>query len=245
MGAAFASWLINMLMRWLVIMMITNCFLFSACSTSTNYAPVTEVTLIDPIPKTGKHRVLPGETLYEIAWRYGLDYRLLAKHNQIDPSYLLRAGQIIYLTNNSPSTDLKTSIVNRPAAPSLDNIETQAIQGWQWPARGKVIHSFSASQKGINIAGSLGDPIYAAASGKVVYSGNGLRGYGNLIIIKHNSLYFSAYAHNKVLYVKEGDLVKQGQEIAEMGNTGADRTMLHFEIRQAGKPINPISLLRS
>lgn len=218
-----------------------------ACSSTTQYAPVTEVGLIEPIPKKGEHRVLPGETLYEIAWRYGLDYRLLAKHNQIDPSHLLRVGQTIYLRTKSPP--VKSMQPNMPIKNDstllLDQMETVTVKQWQWPAHGQVIRGFSSSQKGINIAGSLGDPIYASANGRVVYSGNGLRGYGNLIIIKHNSLYFSAYAHNKVLFVKEGDVVKQGQKIAEMGNTGADRTMLHFEIRQAGRPIDPISLLRS
>lgn len=229
----------------IIILIITHTILLTACSTTTNFAPVTEATLIDPIPKTGKHRVLPGETLYEIAWRYGLDYRSLAKHNHMDTSYLLRAGQTIYLSKKPSSKNLKTEYVPLPAQLSTTPQKGEAILHWQWPARGKVIHAFSAAQKGINIAGRLGDPIYAAASGSVVYSGAGLRGYGNLIIIKHNSVYLSAYAHNKVVYVKEGDWVKQGQEIAEMGNTGSDRTMLHFEIRQAGKPINPISLLRS
>jgi len=113
---------------------------------------------------------------------------------------------------------------------------------WMWPVRGKIIDSYSAVNKGINIAGRQGEAIFAAASGKVVYSGHGLRGYGNLIIIKHNSLYLSAYAHCRLVLVKEGEWVKQGQKIAEMGSTGSNKTMLHFEIRRMGKPINPLSL---
>ncbi len=97
--------------------------------------------------------------------------------------------------------------------------------------------------KGINIGGRLGAPIYAAAAGQVVYSNHGLRGYGNLIIIKHNSSFLTAYAHNSVVLVKEGDWVQGGQRIAEMGSTGAVRTMLHFEIRRNGKPVNPLSYL--
>jgi lipoprotein NlpD len=108
---------------------------------------------------------------------------------------------------------------------------------WIWPATGKVLNAFSATNKGINITGRAGEPIVAVAAGQVVYAGSGLRGYGNLIIIKHNSIYLSAYAHNKSVYVKEGDWVKQGQRIAQMGN------QLHFEIRKNGKPVNPLMLL--
>lgn len=116
------------------------------------------------------------------------------------------------------------------------------IHSWVWPASGRVISS--PLQKGINIIGKLGDPIFASGTGSVVYCGNGLHGYGNLIIIKHNRIYLSAYAHNRKVLVKEGDKVKQGQKIAEMGNTGAERVMLYFEIRQNGKAIDPIRLLR-
>jgi lipoprotein NlpD len=108
------------------------------------------------------------------------------------------------------------------------------------------VNSYSASQpgkKGIDIAGKTGQPVVAAAEGKVVYSGSGLKGYGKLIIIKHNNNYFSAYAHNKKIMVKEGSWVKRGHKIAELGNTDADRPMLHFEIRRNGKPVNPLSYL--
>lgn len=116
---------------------------------------------------------------------------------------------------------------------------------WIWPAKGKIIMPFSASNKGIDIAGIEGEAVYAAAAGTVVYSGEGLRGYGKLIILKHNNIYLSAYAHNKIVFVKVGQRVKQGQKIAEMGNTGSDKTMLHFEIRKLGVPVNPLSLLAS
>ena len=114
---------------------------------------------------------------------------------------------------------------------------------WQWPARGTVISQFSSLNKGINIKGERGDPIFATAAGKVVYSGNGLRGYGNLIIIKHNSTFLTAYAHNSRILVKNGAWVSAGQQIAEMGNTGTKQTMLHFEIRRHGQPINPLIYL--
>jgi lipoprotein NlpD len=115
---------------------------------------------------------------------------------------------------------------------------------WAWPAAGPIVAAFDDTRtKGLSIAGKPGDPIYAAADGKVVYAGSGLRGYGNLVIIKHNANYLTAYAHNQALLVKEDQIVKRGQKIAEMGSTDADRTELHFEIRKQGKPIDPAKLL--
>jgi lipoprotein NlpD len=116
---------------------------------------------------------------------------------------------------------------------------------WTWPAKGRVITTFSetANLKGIDIAGAAGTPIVASAAGKVVYAGTGLRGYGLLVIIKHNDTYLSAYAHNRAIFVKEGDTVARGQKIAEMGNTDADQVKLHFEIRRLGKPMDPMRFL--
>ncbi len=115
---------------------------------------------------------------------------------------------------------------------------------WGWPAQGKIIAGFSeASNKGLDIAGKLGDPVIASAPGRVVYSGSGLRGYGKLVIIKHNKTYLSAYAHNKDILVKEGQSVVKGQKIAEVGNTDSDMPMLHFEIRKLGKPVDPSKYL--
>jgi len=117
---------------------------------------------------------------------------------------------------------------------------------WKWPTGGPVIETFSTSgqvNKGIDLAGRKGEPVYAAADGKVVFSGPGLVGYGNLIIIKHNSSYLSAYGHNSRLLVKEGQFAKAGQKIAEIGSTGTNRDKLHFEIRRNGKPVNPLQYL--
>ncbi|HSS71607.1 MAG TPA: peptidoglycan DD-metalloendopeptidase family protein [Casimicrobiaceae bacterium] len=116
---------------------------------------------------------------------------------------------------------------------------------WVWPAQGKIISNFSetANLKGIDIAGKSGQPVLASASGKVVYAGSGLRGYGKLIIVKHNSTFLSAYAHNKEISVKEGQQVAKGQKIAEMGDTDADQVKLHFEIRRLGKPVDPTKFL--
>jgi len=113
-----------------------------------------------------------------------------------------------------------------------------------WPARGPVLNGFDDSRnKGVNIGGTMGEPVKAAADGRVVYAGNGLRGYGNLIIIKHDATFLTAYAHNRTLMVKEGDPVTKGQKIAEMGNSDSDRVMLHFEVRRQGKPVDPLKYL--
>ncbi|WP_374691542.1 peptidoglycan DD-metalloendopeptidase family protein [Accumulibacter sp.] len=115
---------------------------------------------------------------------------------------------------------------------------------WMWPASGKLIGTFSdGGNKGIDIAGKAGDSVVAAGSGKVVYSGTGLRGYGKLVIVKHNNTYLTAYAHNQNVLVKEGQSVGKGQKIAEMGNSDADQVKLHFEIRRQGKPVDPLKLL--
>lgn len=219
-------------------------FFISACDNGDNFAPVTDLSSIEPIPSSGAHRVTKGETLYEIAWRYGLDYRYLSARNQIPSPFTIRVGQIIYLNQ----TVNKNVSLSSPAILKIERSEKEpnySSSGWTWPAKGKIITNYSAVNKGVNITNSPGEPIRAAASGKVVYAGSGLRGYGNLIIIKHNSLYLSAYAHNRRILVKDGEWIKQGQKIAEMGNTGSDRVMLHFEIRRAGKPINPLSLYQS
>jgi lipoprotein NlpD len=116
--------------------------------------------------------------------------------------------------------------------------------GWIWPANGKTIGTFSeGGNKGVDIAGKAGDAVIAAGDGKVVYSGTGLRGYGKLVIIKHNNTYLSAYAHNQNILVKEGQSVTKGQKIAEMGNTDADQVKLHFEVRRSGKPVDPLKYL--
>jgi lipoprotein NlpD len=129
--------------------------------------------------------------------------------------------------------------------PAPETAEGDEKVDWSWPAKGRIVTGFSeaANLKGIDIAGAAGQPVAASAGGKVVYAGTGLRGYGKLIIVKHNATYLSAYAHNKEILVKEGQQVAKGQKIAEMGNTDADQVKLHFEIRRHGKPVDPLRYL--
>ena len=130
------------------------------------------------------------------------------------------------------------------SAPAASKGEGDDDINWAWPAGGPTVSAFDeARTKGIGIGGKAGDPVYAAADGRVVYAGSGLRGYGNLVILKHNGTYLSAYAHNQTLLVKEDQPVRKGQKIAEMGSSDADKVQLHFEIRRLGKPIDPAKLL--
>jgi lipoprotein NlpD len=130
-----------------------------------------------------------------------------------------------------------------PVAPSASSGSDEEIK-WIWPTQGAVLAGFDeAKNKGLDIGGSAGDPVLAAADGRVVYVGAGLRGYGNLIILKHNNMYLTAYAHNQALLIKEDQSVRQGQKIAEMGSSDADRVKLHFEVRRQGKPVDPAKYL--
>ncbi|KAF1056790.1 MAG: Murein hydrolase activator NlpD [Pseudomonas delhiensis] len=139
-----------------------------------------------------------------------------------------------------------TSVPNSPAGSGVSVPAGKSAEGWIWPTNGTLIGRFASNgslNKGIDIAGQLGQPVLAASSGTVVYAGSGLRGYGELVIIKHSDTYVSAYGHNRRLLVREGQQVKVGQNIAEMGSTGTDRVKLHFEIRRQGKPVDPLQYL--
>lgn len=197
-----------------------------------------------PLKAPITYKVKSKDTLYSIAWRYGLDYREVASLNSIDaPSYHIRTGQKLRLVpSRNPSTATTQPTI---AKTSVDENVVSAAVVWRWPAQGEIIRSYSVLglNKGIDIAGKKDMPVLAAGAGKVVYSGNGLRGYGELIIIKHNDEFLSAYAHNQKLLVREGETVQAGQEIAKMGSTGAKQVMLHFEIRRAGKPVDPLKYL--
>ncbi len=210
------------------------------------------------------YTVKSGDSLMSISRKSGVSYSNLIRINHLQKPYGIYTGQRIYLKSNSSSESLADRIpqkvvpvaggntqttANSTAVPaSVATAPTKVVSGksravsgvsWMWPARGTVIRNFSSTNKGIDIAGSRGQNVNAAASGQVVYSGNALRGYGNLIIINHDNEYLSAYAHNDMLLVKEGQRVKKGQVIAKMGSTDASRVMLHFEIRYRGNSVNP------
>ena len=201
--------------------------------------------------------VQPGDTVYGIAWRYGLDYRELAAWNGLDSRYVIQPGQRLKLQPSAPrqakrqATAPRRATVkpppaqSRPATPSRPSPPDPQPR-WLWPASGRIAAVFDDNPlgEGISLTGKLGDPIRAAAGGRVVYSGSGLRGYGALIIIKHNNTYLSAYAHNSELLVGEGDQVEPGDQIARMGQSPGQRhPVLHFEIRLDGKPVDPLKYL--
>lgn len=223
--------------------------------------------------KPGYYVIKPGDTLIRIGLDNGQNWREIARWNAIDNPNVLEVGQVLRILPPALDAGVASArpvvpgargdarppmvpgapvgsgepTVAPPAAPapptgSLREAEEE-IQ-WSWPAVGPVASGFDeARNKGLAILGSAGDPVLAAADGRVVYAGSGLRGYGNLVIVKHSTTFLTAYAHNQALLVKEDQVVRRGQKIAEMGSSDADRVQLHFEIRRQGKPVDPARLL--
>ncbi len=280
----------------------------AGCASSGHRAPVEErgaaakksaaMATSKSAPRDGDWRprvyvVQKGDTLYSIAFNYGLDYHEIAELNNIQNPSLINIGQEIRLLPASAASapEIKPVLQSKPQEPPIkdgplalklpyseqavaqiakmqeepanvakveakaeikpdervsttDDGDEAAIE-WSMPTNGKLVGTFSesANRKGIDIAGKLGQAVLASAKGKIVYSGSGLRGYGKLVIIKHNKTYLSAYAHNDQVLVKEGQSVAKGQKIAEMGDTDADQVKLHFEIRKFGKPVDPAKYL--
>lgn len=207
-------------------------------------------------PKYGaSHVVRRGETVYRIATSNGITALDLALWNDIPPPYTIYPGQRLRLypgggpASRPAATRPASASASRPAAasaPAPVYAPARAAFAWHWPTEGQLIGRFVAgdpTRQGIDIAGAPGQPVRAAADGVVVYSGSGLVGYGELIIVKHDEQWLSAYGHNRARLVNEGALVKAGQQIAQMGRTGAAREMLHFEIRYNGKPVDPLAYL--
>ncbi len=252
----------------LVSLLNASCSSTSVAPVSTRNAerekqskPVTRSKQISSSATINKNRthhiVTRGDTLYSISWNYNLDYKQVARWNNIRPPYVIFPGQSIRLlephvqkrivrntASDEPArTEKKSVIVNKTTKPAEPTAFAKNVI-WQWPTTGKLVDLNSPiSKKGLNIAGKNGQVIKASAAGSVVYSGSGLLGYGKLIIIKHNETYLSAYAHNSVLMVKEGDSVSGGQQIAKMGQDGNGQVLLHFEIRKNGNPIDPANYL--
>ena len=220
--------------------------------------------------QAGSYIVKPGDTLIRIGLETGQNWRDIARWNAIENANLIEVGQVLRVVPPGVDVGVATSrpvantraegrplearapttaavpaglppAASAPAATSRDGDEDVA---WSWPAQGSLAGGFDEGRsKGVAILGKAGDPVLAAADGRVVYAGSGLRGYGNLIIVKHNATYLTAYAHNQSLLVKEDQAVRRGQKIAEMGSSDAERVQLHFEIRRQGKPVDPVKLL--
>lgn len=194
-----------------------------------------------PVPAQGVYTVRGGDTLYSIAFRYGLDYRALARWNGLGDASLIHPGQRLRLTAPPSSA----SRPNRSSASPARAAST--VTAWRWPTEGRVVARFDLAAQvprtGILIGGRRGQPVLASASGEIVYSGSGLKGYGKLVIVQHDARYLSAYGHNAALLVAEGERVKAGQRIATMGETSSQRPRLHFEIRRDGQPVDPMPLL--
>ena len=203
-------------------------------------------------PRPTVHVVRPSETLAAIAWRYGLDYRSIARWNRIAPPYVIFPGQRLALRGaEAPSARAPAARADSGTGTGTGRKRAAQVApapisagGWTWPAKGRLIGGFGKGDRGgIDIAGRRGQPVVAARDGRVVYTGSGLVGYGRLVIIKHAGRLLTAYAHNDRLLVKEGQTVRAGRQIAEMGSSGAERVKLHFEVRRDGKPLNPLKFL--
>ena len=218
--------------------------------------------------KPGYYTIKPGDTLIKVGLEHGQSWKDIARWSNLDNPNVIEVGQVVRVvppgrdvasssssssgrgvapvvvgsgsTTASSTTPAPAPTPTTPAAKGADDVD------FIWPASGSLIAGFDESRnKGYDISGKAGDPVIAAADGRVVYAGAGLRGYGNLIILKHNNTYLTAYAHNQSLLVKEDQSVKKGQKIAEMGSTDADRVKLHFEVRRQGKPVDPSRYLPS
>ncbi len=235
--------------------------LLTACS-SPPPAPI-EGRSPPPTERINYHRVSKGETLFSLAWRYEKDLHKLARANGIRQPYTIYVGQRLNLDTSrvravSPRTTAtktrtlpsktpttKATVKRTTKTPTTLPASLPSKWRWQWPVPGRVSRHYSASGlfKGVDLQVVPGQPVKAAAPGLVVYAGNGLRGYGELIIVKHSDIYLSAYAHSRKILVKEGQVVKAGQKISEAGGDPANSRRLYFEIRKDGKPVNPVQYL--
>ncbi len=219
--------------------------------------------------KPGFYTVKPGDTMTRIALESGQSSKDIARWSSVENPNKIEVGQVLRVVPPVPSsmssapaagsagvvtlpvTQGTVTATGNAAPPSSTTVTPVQVGGgdddvaWIWPTSGgPVLAGFDeVKNKGLDIGGAIGDPIVAAADGRVVYVGAGLRGYGNLIILKHNNTYLTAYAHNKSLLVVEDQAVRKGQKIAEMGNSDADRVKLHFEVRRQGKPVDPAKYL--
>lgn len=229
----------------------------AGCGTRGARAPVTDMSSAgeQQAAAQGTYTVRAGDTLYKIAQAHGTDVATLQRLNKISDPTQLRIGQVLRLDGGTPMPSQPPAVATAPsptpaatpvtpplAAPAARANDANLIS-WGWPANGKIIQGFNNNTKGIDIEGTPGDPVVAAADGTVMYAGNGVRGLGNLVLLGHSDGFITAYAHNQQLLVKTGDTVKKGARIALLGQTDTTSPRLHFEIRRRGTPVNPMSYL--
>ncbi len=222
---------------------LSLCLLLYGCSGG--FAPVVKLG-VGPQQAPDTYRVRRGDTLYSIAWTYGLDYRQLAVQNHLNTSYHIWPGQQLKLKQRVSLALAKSSSLTSKNFFTAKVVQGLSLGNWHWPTKGQVIQGFEpglTGNAGVNIHGHTGQPVLATRSGVVVYSGDGVRGYGNLIIIKHSSDFLSAYAFNRQNLVRVGSRIRQGQKVAIMGRNSKGRAVLHFEIRKNGQPVNPLRYL--
>jgi lipoprotein NlpD len=248
-------------------------FSLGGCSAPKRAPVVSREKTVKAVPRyrSNTYRVRSGDTLYSIAWRFGLDYHQLASWNGIGRSYTIYPGQVLKLkapprkyrpktvavkpkSSSPPDKGIAKPAPEKQTAESPKTTKQAGVKktvpglklSWIWPTDGELVQRFARGdplRKGIKVKGRTGQAVRAAESGKIVYAGSGLIGYGQLIIIKHNRNYLSAYGHNRKILVKEGDQVQKAQRIAEMGSKVGGEPVLHFEIRKNGSPVDPLRLM--
>lgn len=243
-------------LRYLVLAAVVASLAMAGCTTRTARAPITDLSTEPEAPAriTGATYVVkPGDTLFKISQASGVDIDRLSRLNNITDPGQLRVGQVLRLdgplpAQPDPGPAVAASATPIPAVePATTTTTARATDAnlisWGWPTDGKIIQAYNDLTKGIDLEGSPGDPVLAAADGKVMYAGNGVRGLGNLILLSHSNGFVSAYAHNQELLVKTGQEVKKGSRIATVGQTDTTSPRLHFEIRRSGNPVNPLQYL--
>ncbi|MFT0532364.1 peptidoglycan DD-metalloendopeptidase family protein [Castellaniella hirudinis] len=249
--------------RMLLLAAALSALALAGCASRSQRAPVADHSSGSATQAaTGTYVVRAGDTLYKIAQAHGMEVSRLVQLNGITDPAQLAIGQVLRLDGGTPkpaggSTPVATPVAppgggtsssatgtaSAPVSTSAARASDAGLVSWAWPASGKIIQGFSSTTKGIDIEGAAGTPVQAAADGKVMYAGNGVRGLGNLILLGHSNGFITAYAHNQTLLVKTGGSVKKGEKIATVGQTDTTSPRLHFEIRRNGNPVNPLSYL--
>ena len=240
--------------------LLTFVVLLAGCAGSGIFAPITSLS---DRGVDGTYRVQPGDTLSSISRETGVSVDRLAALNDISNPSLIRVGQQLRLSENAFVPAAGTTDTSMAASRMGDSEPADSAQSSQgtaapgsvtraadagkiamvWPAKGEIIDRFTPQSKGIDIAGTVGEPVVAAAGGNVVFAGNAVRGFGNLVIVDHGDGFITAYAHNDTLMVKKGDAVNKSQQIATLGQSATSSPRLHFEVRRNGTPVNPLRYL--